>query len=149
MSLPEVLLWQQLKQHPEGYLFRKQHPLGPYALYFACLKARLAIEVDGISHEMGDRTQRDEVRDARVLEQGFRTMGIPAHEVLKNMEGVLIAIVEACRLRTNPPRNGEVAARRDDGGAGLGSVLSSAFHPVSTGPSTASGSPPRSGEDLH
>jgi glycyl-tRNA synthetase beta chain len=45
----------------------------------------------------------------------------------------------------NPPRNGEVA--RSDGGGGPGSVKSSTVPSASTGPSTASGSPPRSGED--
>ena len=46
----------------------------------------------------------------------------------------------------NPPRNGEVA--RSDGGAGLGSVQTLVVPLASTGPSTASGPPPRSGEDL-
>jgi very-short-patch-repair endonuclease len=147
MSLPEVLLWVQLQQHPGGYLFRKQHPIGVYALDFCCVKARLAIEVDGESHGRGDRPARDEVRDAWVLGQGFDTMRIPAVEVLRNLEGVLIGIVEECRVRLNPPRNGEVA--RSDGGAGLGSDLpptdSSGFHrPLHR----EGGPPPRSGEDL-
>lgn len=106
MSLPEVLLWQQLKLHPGGYLFRKQHPLGKYALDLACVRARLAIEVDGEAHERGERPRRDEIRDAIVLKAGFATLRIPAVEVLKNMEGVIIAIVEACaaRAKPNPPR---------------------------------------------
>lgn len=109
MSLPEVLLWRQLQEHPGGYLFRKQHPIGPYALDFACVRARLAIEVDGEVHERGDRPARDEVRDALVLKQGFHTLRIPAVDVLKNMEGVVIAIVETCRARARPtpPRSGE------------------------------------------
>ena len=120
MSLPEVLLWQQLKLRPGGYQFRKQHPLGPYVLDFACIRARLAIEVDGEAHSRGDRPQRDEVRDAFVLKQGFKTIRAPATEVLKNMASVVIYIVEQCRERAlpNPPRNGEVAARRADGGGG-------------------------------
>ncbi len=143
MSLPEVLLWVQFRQHPGGYLFRKQHPIGAYALDFCCVKARLAIEVDGESHSRGDRPERDAVRDAWVLAQGFDTMRIPAVEVLKNMEGVLIAIVEECRKRI-PPRNGEVA--RSDGGAGLGETPPSTDHSSPADPSTASGPPPRSGE---
>jgi very-short-patch-repair endonuclease len=109
MSLPEILLWQRLKLHPGGYLFRKQHPVGPYALDFACIRARLAIEVDGESHERADRPERDAARDAWVLRQGFQTLRIPATEVLKNMEGVATAIVEACRARAKPqpPRSGE------------------------------------------
>jgi very-short-patch-repair endonuclease len=160
MSLAEVLLWVQLQQHPGGYLFRKQHPIGAYSLDFCCVKARLAIEVDGESHSRGDQPERDAARDDWVLAQGFDTMRIPAVQALKNMEGVLISIVEECRKRI-PPRNGEVAARRGDGGGGMGETPTSAVPSASTGPSTASGpqlagwlapgNPPsgaRSGEDL-
>jgi very-short-patch-repair endonuclease len=147
MSLPEVLLWVQLQQHPGGYLFRKQHPIGQYSLDFCCVKARLAIEVDGISHEMGDRPERDAARDAWVLKQGFDTLRIPAVEVLKNMEGVLIAIFEECRKRISP-RNGEVAGgARQRGRVGRDSSGDSgALHQPA--PPTPSGPPPRSGEDL-
>lgn len=109
MSLPEVLLWQQLKRHPGGYLFRKQHPIGPYALDFCCVKARLAIEVDGEAHDRGGRPQRDEARDLWVGKQGFETFRFSAVDVLRNMEGVLISIVTECRKRArpNPPRSGE------------------------------------------
>ena len=166
MSLPEILLWRQLQEHPGGYLFRKQHPIGAYSLDFACIRARLAIEVDSEAHERGDRPARDEVRDAWVLKQGFITLRIPAVEVLKNMEGVIIAIVEACRARSKPipPRNEcrvglppaiqvqsgglddptLVARRRRDGGVG-----SNAGRPSSAGADpSALRAPPRSGEDL-
>jgi very-short-patch-repair endonuclease len=105
MSLPEVLLWVQLKEHPGGYQFRKQHPLGHYVLDFACIRARLAIEVDGESHNRGHRPDHDTIRDAFVITQGFRTIRIPAVDVLKNMEDVVTFIVEACQERAlpNPP----------------------------------------------
>ncbi|MBA4748182.1 MAG: DUF559 domain-containing protein [Sphingopyxis sp.] len=107
MTLPEVLLWQQLKQQPGNYQFRKQHPLGPYVLDFACIRARLAIEVDGEAHSRGDQPQRDEIRDAYVQNEGFKTIRIPATEVLRNMESVVTFIVDQCRQRAlpNPPRN--------------------------------------------
>ncbi len=115
MSLPEVLLWQQLRQRPGAFRFRKQFPLEHYSLDFACLEARLCVEVDGEAHDRGDRPERDESRDRRLKELGFVTMRIPAREVLGNMEGVLIGIVERCRtLRPlhrpadgPPPRSGE------------------------------------------
>jgi very-short-patch-repair endonuclease len=148
MSLPEVLLWVQLQQHPGGYQFRKQHPIGDYSLDFCCVKARLAIEVDGISHEMGDRPTRDEVRDAWVKTQGFDTMRIPAVEVLKNMEGVLVSIVEECRKRI-PPRNGEVAGgARRRGRVGPDSSVDDGARLQPAPPPPRGGPPPRSGEDL-
>jgi very-short-patch-repair endonuclease len=115
MSLPEVLLWHQLRERPGGFKFRKQCPQENYSLDFACLEARLCIEVDGEAHERGDRPARDEQRDRRLLELGFETMRIPASEVLGNMEGVLMGIVARCRAlrplhRSSdgpPPRSGE------------------------------------------
>jgi len=32
MTLPEVLVWQRLRQSPMGIKFRRQHPVGPYVL---------------------------------------------------------------------------------------------------------------------
>ena len=115
MSLPEVLLWQQLRQGPGGFKFRKQCPQECYSLDFACLEARLCIEVDGEAHDRGDRPERDEKRDRRLFALGFETMRIPAREVLGNMEGVLTGIVARCQaLRPlhrpsdgPPPRSGE------------------------------------------
>lgn len=97
MSLPEVLLWQQLRQRPGGFRFRKQFPQDQYVIDFACLAVRLAIEVDGEAHDRGVRPQRDLARDAYLTSLGFSMMRIPAREVLGNMEGVLAGILEWCR----------------------------------------------------
>ena len=117
MSLPEVLLWQQLQQRPGGFKFRKQCPQHPFVIDFACLAARLAIEVDGEAHDRGDRPTRDRARDTFLEGKGFAMMRIPAREVLDNMEGVLMGIVDACRTPGPlhhrpaaggpPPRSGE------------------------------------------
>jgi very-short-patch-repair endonuclease len=89
LSLPEKLLWVRLrgrnKEHPT---FRRQHPAGPYVIDFYCATARLCIEVDGISHSMGDRPQRDERRDAYLRSQGIEVVRIPASDVLDDPETV-------------------------------------------------------------
>jgi very-short-patch-repair endonuclease len=144
MSFPEVLLWMQLQKRPGGHKFRKQVPQHPYALDFACLQARLAIEVDGEAHNRGDQPQKDEIRDRIMAERGFRTLRLPAYEVLNNMEGCIMGIVAACDLAI-PPRNGEVARRSRDGG---GPVISESDEPRGGTPPTPSGPPPRAGEDL-
>ena len=96
MSLPEGLLWRELRQRPGGYRFRKQHPVGRFSLDFACLSARLAIEIDGISHDMGDQPERDKARDAWLLEHGFTVLRIPASEVLKNINEAVDMISAKC-----------------------------------------------------
>jgi very-short-patch-repair endonuclease len=89
MSLPEVLLWRELRKKPNGVQYRRQHPAGPYVLDFFCATAKLAIEVDGEAHNRGGRPQRDEARDEWLERQGVRVIRIPANEVLKNLDGVL------------------------------------------------------------
>jgi very-short-patch-repair endonuclease len=94
MSLPEVLLWQQLRARQTGYHWRKQHPGGPYDLDFYCDRAKLCVEMDGEAHDRGTQPLKDARRDAWLASQGILTLRIPAAEVLANMEGVL-ALVEA------------------------------------------------------
>ena len=56
LSAPEARLWSRLRERAPGRpVFRRQHPIGPYVLDFYCAKARLAVEIDGASHDMGDR----------------------------------------------------------------------------------------------
>jgi very-short-patch-repair endonuclease len=89
MSLPEVLLWRELRKKPNGAQYRRQHPAGPFVLDFFCAPANVAIEVDGESHSFGDRPLRDEARDRWLESQGIRVVRIPAREVLDNLDGVL------------------------------------------------------------
>ena len=115
MSLPEVLLWQELRKQPDGLRFRRQNPQLGYRLDFACLETRLAIEVDGEFHARGDRPERDATRDQRLAEIGFETLRIPAREIFRDLNAVVRGIVTACRERGPlhrpsdgpPPRSGE------------------------------------------
>jgi len=115
MSPAEALLWTALRTRPDGFKFRRQSPQGSFALDFACLEARLAIEVDGEVHDRGDNPRRDAARDVIVRRLGFATMRIPAVEVFRNLDGVILGIVEQCRARGSlhqaspgpPPRSGE------------------------------------------
>ena len=97
MTLPEVLLWNLLRRSPDGVHFRRQHEAGDYFLDFYCARAKLCIEVDGIAHDMGDRPQRYEVRNAVLAAMGIETMRIPASEVLKSPEDVAEALVRYCQ----------------------------------------------------
>jgi very-short-patch-repair endonuclease len=100
MSLPEVLLWRELRGQREGYKFRRQHAAGPYSLDFYCVSAALCIEVDGKAHDMGSNPQRDERRDTWLTEQGIKTIRIPAEEILANIEPVIILIRQECASRS-------------------------------------------------
>ncbi|WP_294121054.1 endonuclease domain-containing protein [Sphingomonas sp.] len=112
MTLPEVILWRELRKRPGGIKFRRQHPAGPFVLDFACLESRLAIEIDGEVHSMGSRPAHDEARDIWLANQGFRTMRIAARDVLADLNAVLQFILGECKPLHHPsggppPRTGE------------------------------------------
>jgi very-short-patch-repair endonuclease len=100
MTPPERRLWNALKTRPEGFKFRRQHPLGPYTLDFFCYEAAVAIEVDGLAHELGNNPERDVRRDAWLAVQGVSTLRFRALDVRDNLDGILVAILEQCRART-------------------------------------------------
>ena len=89
MSPPEAILWQVLRERPEGLKFRRQHPVGPFVADFYCPSRKLIVEVDGMAHAMGDTPERDERRDGWLREHGFRVVRIPAADVLNDPEAAL------------------------------------------------------------
>ena len=101
MTLPEVLVWQALRgKKLRGLQFRRQHPVGPYILDFYCAAVRLAVEVDGTTHEL--RADHDERRDGWLAKEGIRVVRIPACDILErdNMENVLTSILLAASPST-------------------------------------------------
>jgi len=102
MSLPEVMLWNLLRRAPSGVLFRRQHPIGRYILDFYSPASKLAIEVDGEVHNMGDRPQRDESRTNWLKDQGIEVLRIPAKDVLADPDDVADALVRLCADRAKP-----------------------------------------------
>jgi very-short-patch-repair endonuclease len=101
LSPPEARLWARLRARLPGQpVFRRQHPIGPYVLDFYCAKARLAIEIDGISHSMGDRPQRDESREAWLERHGAKVVYIPAARLRDDVDEAVNSIVQ---LATEQP----------------------------------------------
>ena len=98
MSPAEIALWQILRTRPDGLKFRHQHPAGPFVLDFYCASKKLAIEIDGKAHEMGDNPAKDTRRDAWLQARKVRVLRIDAVEIFRNLEGVLQHILNACAV---------------------------------------------------
>jgi very-short-patch-repair endonuclease len=90
---------------PGTPVFRRQHPIGRYVLHFYCAKARLAVEIDGMSHDLGDRPQRDASRDAWLKARGLIVMRIAALEAMRDADEAADAIVRTATemIRTSAP----------------------------------------------
>lgn len=90
VSKTEWKLWPYLRRRQLGVSFRRQHPVGTrYADYF-CPLLKLAVEIDGPSHE----ARADGARDDELARLGVTTLRFSMQEVDENIEGV----VEQVRL---------------------------------------------------
>ena len=86
MTDAERRLWSALRgRRLKGYKFRRQHPLGPFIVDFACLEERLVIEADGGQHADSNDDQR---RTAWLERWGWRVVRFWNNDILANPEGV-------------------------------------------------------------
>lgn len=99
MSLPEVLLWREMRKRLKELKFRRQHPAGIYVLDFFCAKAKLAIEIDGFAHDSEDASRHDSTRSHFLRAQGVATLRVPARVVLEETEAAMARIVDVCQER--------------------------------------------------
>ena len=77
--------------HPlrqSGWHFRRQAPIGPYIVDFACKRSRLIVEIDGDSHYTDPGIARDTIRSAYLASRGYRILRFTNHDVLANPDGV-------------------------------------------------------------
>ena len=98
-SLPEGLLWRELRARKSGLKFRRQHPVGPYVLDFYCAAAKLGFEIDGAAHGMGDNPQRDQARDASLAQRGLPVVRIAASDVLADPTSIAEMMVQIAAER--------------------------------------------------
>lgn len=98
-TYPEQLLWSMLRgKQLSGLRFRRQHPIEPYIVDFYCASARLAIELDGKSHD--EREKQDQQRSKEIEKQCILVMRVSNDDVLTNLEGVLKLISRSALSRS-------------------------------------------------
>lgn len=101
MTESEQALWRHLRRNNLGARFRRQHPVGPYVVDFACLTHGLAVEVDGGQH--GEAVAYDQRRDAFLASRGFRVLRFWNNQVLQECDAVLEMIRLALEEGVRPP----------------------------------------------
>jgi very-short-patch-repair endonuclease len=89
------LLWWKLRRKGLGWKFRRQVPVGPYIIDFACVEARLAIEVDGATHRTVEEIAYDMRRTSRLEAEGWRVVRFWNREIFDNLQGVAESISQA------------------------------------------------------
>lgn len=102
MTDAERRLWSALRaRRLRDYKFRRQHPLGPFIVDFACLKHRMAVEVDGGQHADNAADRR---RTAWIERHGWRLIRFWNTDVLTNPDGVRKRILEELQSQSRRDR---------------------------------------------
>jgi primosomal protein N' (replication factor Y) len=108
-------IWHHLRNRAlMGYKFRRQHPVGPYIADFACVEARLIVELDGGQHR---DDASDRIRTAHLEAHGFRVLRFWDNDALMSTDAVLTVIYDAlsasgCPHPNSSPPTGRRAYRR-------------------------------------
>jgi len=81
----ERALWALLRAWQlDGHKFRRQAPIGPYIVDFACKEKQLVVELDGSQHQ--DRTAYDARRTAWLNAKGYEVVRLWNNDVLEDPE---------------------------------------------------------------
>ena len=87
-TLSEVILWNHIKSRKLlGIKFQRQRVIGKYIVDFYSKELRVAIEIDGNSHD--DRIEADERREEELKRMGITVYRILDVDVKKSIDGVL------------------------------------------------------------
>ena len=105
----EKKLWYYLRGKQVGKKFRRQQPVGRYIVDFLCSDAKLVVEVDGGHH---NGSSHDAKRDLFLRQEGYDVLRFWNHEVLENIEGVVLAITHHPHL-TSPLKGEEWGGASD------------------------------------
>ena len=102
----EIKLWQELKgKQIFGYKFLRQKPIENYIVDFFCNKLKLAIELDGYSHNFEEVVIKDEKKELHLNSLGIKVLRFDDNEVMNDINNVLrcieIFILDFEKINTN------------------------------------------------
>ena len=93
MTTAEVILWSKLKgKQLKGYKFRRQYGIDGYIVDFYCPKLRLAIEIDGSSHDGKEAKEYDKERQLQIEVLNISFLRFTNQDIYKNLTKVLTKI---------------------------------------------------------
>ena len=86
------LLWQYLKNNQLGVKFRRQFGVDQYVLDFYCPERKLAVEIDGPTHDSAEAKNRDKARQSHIEFKGVQFLRFAADDVYYDLDRVLETI---------------------------------------------------------
>jgi very-short-patch-repair endonuclease len=97
-TLTEVRLWECIrKKQILGVRFRRQFSIGRYIVDFYSPQLKLAIEIDGKSHDTQSKQEYDAIREKEIKALGINILRFRNHEVLDELDNVVMKIEDAVK----------------------------------------------------
>lgn len=88
----EKILWKELRNNGLGVKWRRQHPIDMFIIDFYAPKIKLAIELDGSSHNIKENKEYDKDRTFYLESKHIKVLRFWNSEVEKNLEETLSKI---------------------------------------------------------
>ena len=89
MTVSEIVLWQDIRKKNLGVQFHRQVPIDNYIVDFYCHELKLAIEVDGSSHNNDEIYDNDIIRQTKLEDLGVSFIRFDNLEVKNDINNVL------------------------------------------------------------
>jgi very-short-patch-repair endonuclease len=107
MTEAERLLWNKIRNRQiNGCKFRRQFSIGAYIVDFYSPESRLAIEIDGSSHDRVDSIEYDKNRQEEIEILGIRVLRFKNKDIYSNLEMAIKQIgeivMERRQIKQNP-----------------------------------------------
>lgn len=100
MTEPERKMWREiLSRDQTGFRFNRQKPLLNFIADFYCSKLLLVVEIDGNQHYTKEGKAYDFQRTRAFEEYGIKVIRYSNKEVMENLEGVYLDLMESLKLR--------------------------------------------------
>ena len=90
----EKMLWKELRNSSLGVKWRRQHPIDMFVVDFYVPKLKLAIELDGSSHNIKENKEYDKDRTFYLESKYVKVLRFWNSKIEKNLEEVLNKIKE-------------------------------------------------------
>jgi len=104
----ELMLWARLRgEQIAACRFRRQYSVGGYVLDFYCPAIKLAIELDGASHEGDDAVEYDANRQHYIESLGIMFLRFRNEQIYHALDGVVETIAttaQQLREKKTPPQ---------------------------------------------
>ena len=96
MPKGEKLLWSKIRNNQLGHRFRRQYGINSVVLDFYCPELRLAIEVDGITHEDTATVAKDREKEFLLTSISIKLLRFPNSAIFENLDSIASQIYHEC-----------------------------------------------------